>query len=166
MESKYHHGVLRYSIWIFREPSSGGSEYLQNPSETRDSQPLLRTLAHWRCACNWKECRPSRNGRCVQRNRRTRGTAVLSLSAANSQWDCLFPNGPTLRWDRVESAIWVSIRAYPAESTPSSSSDGGFQSRRWRFLGPYFPTPGVNVCCNKVAAFVRLIGTTSRFLCL
>ena len=29
----------------------------------------------------------------------------------------------------------------------------------------HFPTPGVNVCCNKVAAFVRLIGTTPRLLC-
>ena len=53
-----------------------------------------------------------------------------------------------------------SIRAYPAESTVSSSSNGGFQKPPSAFFGLHFPTPGVNVCCNKVAAFVRLIGTT------
>ena len=40
--------------------------------------------------------RLDRNGRCVRRNRRTRGTAVLKAAAAQQPMGLLFPNGPTL----------------------------------------------------------------------
>jgi hypothetical protein len=51
----------------------------------------------WSCACKKAHCRPNRNSRCFATGPKNQGNSgSVKAAAKNSQWDCLFPNGPTL----------------------------------------------------------------------